>query len=161
LESLCAHKDHVPEWTLIILRPKNPLEVKEMIYDNDKEIEDGIGGKWIVDNLHPSDNIGMPTLTNKSFWLIMVDKGVHTIFESFEDVNMNEWTIGDVVVKGYWYEILQPYYDPFCILFIWAIQKNVFSLSLNGIMSISLGFHSHLACITPMFHVNSCKLWIC
>jgi hypothetical protein len=51
--------------------------------------------------------------------------------------------------------------DPFCTLFIWAIQKNVFSLNLNGIMSILLGFHSHLACIAPMFHINSYKLWIC
>jgi hypothetical protein len=50
------------------LRPKNPLEVKEMIYDNDKEIEDGIGGKWIANNLHPSDNIGVPTLTHEPFW---------------------------------------------------------------------------------------------
>jgi hypothetical protein len=90
------------------LRPKNPLEVKEMIYDNDKEIEDGIGGKWIANNLHPSDNIGVPTLTHEPFWLILVDKGVHTIFESFENTDMNEWTIGDVVVRGYWYEKLQP-----------------------------------------------------
>jgi hypothetical protein len=36
-----------------------------------------------------------------------VDKGVHTISKFFEDVDINEWTKGDVVVRGYWYERLQ------------------------------------------------------
>jgi hypothetical protein len=74
-----------------------------MIYDIDNEIKDGIGGKWKADNLHPSDNIGMPTLTDEP----LVDKGVHTISKFFEDVDINEWTKGDVVVRGYWYERLQ------------------------------------------------------
>jgi hypothetical protein len=50
--------------------------------------------------------------------------------------------------------------DPFCILFILAIHKCVFSLSLNGTMSISLGCHSHLDYIASMFHIKSCRLWI-
>ncbi len=51
--------------------------------------------------------------------------------------------------------------DAFCTLFILAIHKCVFSLSLIGTMSVSLGFHSHLACIAPKFHIDSCILWIC
>ncbi len=38
---------------------------------------------------------------------MLVDKGVYSISKSFEDVDMNEWTTGDFVVKGYWYERLQ------------------------------------------------------
>jgi hypothetical protein len=38
---------------------------------------------------------------------MLVDKGVYTISKSFEDVDMNEWTTRDFVVKGYWYERLQ------------------------------------------------------
>ncbi len=46
-------------------------------------------------------------LWDEPFWLMLVDKGVHTVSKYFEDVNMNEWTTWDVVVKGYWYERLQ------------------------------------------------------
>jgi hypothetical protein len=38
---------------------------------------------------------------------MLVDKGVHINSKSFEDVDMNEWTTEDFVVKGYWYERLQ------------------------------------------------------
>ncbi len=38
---------------------------------------------------------------------MLVDKGVHIVSKSFEDVDMNEWTTRDFVVKGYWYERLQ------------------------------------------------------
>ncbi len=89
---VCVHKYHVPEWTLMKLRPKNPLQVKEMMYDSDEKIEAGIGGEWIANNLHLSDNVLVPTPTNKPFWLMLVDKGVHTILESFEDGDKNEWT---------------------------------------------------------------------
>lgn len=61
LESLCAHRDHVLEWTLTRLKPKNPLKVSEMIYESDKEIKASIGGEWIADNLHLGDNITVPT----------------------------------------------------------------------------------------------------
>jgi hypothetical protein len=89
------------------LKPKNPLEVKEMIHESDEEIKVGIGSEWIVDNLHPGNNIMVSTPTNDPFWLTLVDKAVHIICESFEDANMNEWIARDVVVKGYWYERLQ------------------------------------------------------
>ncbi len=46
-------------------------------------------------------------LWNEPFWLMLVDKGVHIVSKSFEDVDMNEWTTRDFVVKGYWYERLQ------------------------------------------------------
>jgi hypothetical protein len=39
---------------------------------------------------------------------MLVDKGGSHCFQSFEDVDMNEWTTWDVMVKGYWYERLQP-----------------------------------------------------
>ncbi len=52
-------------------------------------------------NLRLGDNITMPTPIEKPFWLMLVHKGVQTISESFEDVDMNEWTTWDVVVRGY------------------------------------------------------------
>jgi hypothetical protein len=39
LESERVNKDHVHEWTLTRLRPKNSLEVQEIMYDLNEEIE--------------------------------------------------------------------------------------------------------------------------
>jgi hypothetical protein len=104
---ICVHKDHVPEWTLMKLKPKNPLQVREMMYDSDEEIEVGTRGEWIVNNLHLGDNIVVLTPIDEPFWLMLVDKGAHIVLKSFEDGDKNEWIARDVVVKGYWYEKLQ------------------------------------------------------
>jgi len=48
--------------------------------------------------------------------------------------------------------------ESFHTLFILAIHMCVFSLSSIGTMSFSLRFHSHLACIAPKFHIDSCGL---
>jgi hypothetical protein len=101
LEFVCVYKGHVLEWTLTRLRPINPLHVREMIYDNDEEIKVRTGGEWIIDNLHPCGNIIVPTPTYEPFWLMLMDKSVHTIFEFFEDGEESEWTIGEVMVKRY------------------------------------------------------------
>jgi hypothetical protein len=44
------------------LKPKNPLEVKQMIYDNDEEIKVNTWNEWIDYYLWPNDNIVMPIL---------------------------------------------------------------------------------------------------
>jgi hypothetical protein len=45
-KSDCVNREHVLEWTLTRLRPKNRLEVWEMMYDSNEEIEAGIGSEW-------------------------------------------------------------------------------------------------------------------
>jgi hypothetical protein len=57
--------------------------------------------------LCPGHNVEVPTPIDEPFWLMLVDKGVHTELESFEDGDKNEWTIGNVVVRSYWYEKFQ------------------------------------------------------
>jgi hypothetical protein len=74
------------------------------MYDPNEEIEAGSGCKWIADTLHPSDNVAIPTTIDEPFWLMVVEKGVHVVDKSFTDFDGNEWTQGDMVVRGYWYE---------------------------------------------------------
>jgi len=107
LEIQCVNKNHVPEWILMCLRPKNTLEVRDIMYDPNEEIEVGTGGEWITDNLHPGDNVAILTTTNEPFWLMLVEKGVHVVDKYFTYFDGNECTQGDMVVKGYWYERLQ------------------------------------------------------
>jgi len=97
LEANCINKDHVLEWTLVHLRPKNSLKVQEMMYNLDEEIEACIEGEWVVDNLCPSDNVAIPT-TNEPFCLMIVEKGPHVVAKSFKDVDANKWTKGDMVI---------------------------------------------------------------
>jgi hypothetical protein len=66
------------------------------MYDSDEQIEVGTWGEWITNNLHPSNNVVVPTLIDEPFWLMLVNKGVHTVLESFEDGDKNEWTTRDV-----------------------------------------------------------------
>jgi hypothetical protein len=78
-----------------------------MMYDSDEEIKTRIRGEWISNNLRPCDNFVVPTPTDEPFWCMQMDKGTHTILESFENDDKNEWTARDVVVRGYLYEKLQ------------------------------------------------------
>jgi hypothetical protein len=53
------------------------------MYDPNEEIEAGIGGKWIANNLHPNDNVVIPTTSDEPFLLMLVEKGVHVVDKSF------------------------------------------------------------------------------
>jgi len=45
--------------------------------------------------------------TNEQFWLLLVDKIVqYVMHESFEDRWKNSYVKGDVIMRGYWYEML-------------------------------------------------------
>jgi len=50
----------------------------------------------------------VPTRTNDPFWLMLVVKGAHVVVTSFKDVDGNEWIEGNIVVRGFWYQQLQP-----------------------------------------------------
>ncbi len=73
-----------------------------MMYDSNEEIKASTASEWIVDNLCPSDNVIVPTIDGQ-FWLMLVEKGLHVVAKSFKDVDANEWTKGDIVIRGYWY----------------------------------------------------------
>jgi hypothetical protein len=83
------------------LRPKNTLKVWDIMYEPNEDIEASTGGEWIVDNLYPCDNVAIPTIIDEPFWLMLVKSGVHVVDKSFTDSNGNEWTQGDMVVRGY------------------------------------------------------------
>jgi hypothetical protein len=72
-----------------------------MMYDSNEEKEVSIGNEWIVENLCLSDNVVVLTSIDEPFWLLLVDKGPHTVITSFNDEDGNVWTKGDVVVHGF------------------------------------------------------------
>jgi hypothetical protein len=101
LELECDNKEHVPNWTLTRLKPKNNSEMKQMMYDLDEEIKARTGGEWIANNLALGDKITVPSDTADPFWVMFVDKGPHFIESNFEDGWGNKWQQGDVVIHGY------------------------------------------------------------
>jgi hypothetical protein len=78
------------------------------MYDLDEKIEATSVGEWIFENLCPCDNVVVLTRTNEPFWLMFVDKGAHVVVTSFKDVDGNEWIERNIVVRGFWYQQLQP-----------------------------------------------------
>ncbi len=78
-----------------------------MMYNSDEEIEARTNGEWIANNLFPNDNVVVPTNTTNPFWLMLVDKGPHFVESNFEDAWGNTWQQGNVVIWGYWYDVLQ------------------------------------------------------
>lgn len=94
----CVHHEHVAKWTLTRLKLRNTAEVREMMYNDNEEIEVGSRGEWIVDNLCPSDNIAIPIDVDEPFWLMLLDKGPYIVQESFIDDDENALIVGDVIV---------------------------------------------------------------
>ncbi len=86
-EESCDNEFHVHPWTLKRLKPCNNLEVKNIMFDLDEEMECGIGGEWIANLICVGDNVAMiaDNETNEQFWLLLVDKTIHVVHESFED----------------------------------------------------------------------------
>jgi hypothetical protein len=77
------------------------------MYNSNEESETRIGGKWIANNLFPNGNVVVPTNIAKTFWLMLVDKGPHFVESDFEDAWGYTWQQGNVVIWGYWYDVLQ------------------------------------------------------
>ncbi len=76
----------------------NNTEVRDNMYEFDEKVEAGINKEWIVDNLCPDDNIIIVSHDDEHFWLMLVDKGSHSVDVSFEDGWKNIWTKGDVII---------------------------------------------------------------
>jgi hypothetical protein len=77
-----------------------------MMINPNEEIENGIGGEWIVDVVCVGDNVVVVADSEKGeqFWLLLVDKLVHVVLESFTDAWGNSYVEGDVVLRGFWYD---------------------------------------------------------
>ncbi len=66
--------------------------------DFNAKVEARSSGEWIVEVVNVGDNvvICVDNSTNDSFQILLVDKGMHTIQESFKDDGNNEYVEGDV-----------------------------------------------------------------
>jgi hypothetical protein len=86
----------------------NTSNVREMMYDSNAEVEARSSREWIAKVVNVGDDVCVDNSTNESFWILLVDKGMHTIQESFKDDWNNEYVEGDVVLRGIWYDKLFP-----------------------------------------------------
>ncbi len=77
------------------------------MYNFDEEIEARTGGEWITNSLAHGDNVIVPNDINDPFQILLVDKGPYLVLSNFEDGWGNKWQQGDVVIWGYWYDLLQ------------------------------------------------------
>jgi hypothetical protein len=66
--------EHVSKWTLKRLKFKNRLEVRQMMYNYNEEIEARIGGECIAKNLVPNDNVAIFSDIIDPFWILVVDQ---------------------------------------------------------------------------------------
>ncbi len=79
-----------------------------MMFDLNEEIESGINGEWITNVVCVGDNVAViaKSKTDEQFQLLLVDKMVHIVHESFKDEWGNSYVEGDVILRGYQYERL-------------------------------------------------------
>ncbi len=58
-----------------------------MMIDFDEEIESDTSGEWIVDGVYVGNNVSIITHneTNEQFWLLLMDKIIDIVEESFDD----------------------------------------------------------------------------
>ncbi len=83
----CKNELHVPTWTLKRIKLTNSVEVRNMMIDLDEEIDNSTSGEWIAYGVYVGDNVAViiDSETNEQFWLLLVDKVVHNVEESFKD----------------------------------------------------------------------------
>jgi hypothetical protein len=67
-DSSSYQSDHVQDWILHRMVPQVPAQVQDL-YDSDKEVDAGTGGKWIAEALNVDDNVAVRALrtNDKSF----------------------------------------------------------------------------------------------
>lgn len=74
-----------------------------MMFDPNEEIEIVMGGKWIIDVVCIEENVVFicDNDMDERFWLLLVDKTIYIMQESFEDRWGNSYVEGNVVLRGY------------------------------------------------------------
>lgn len=70
-----------------------------MMIDLDEEIDNSTSGEWIAYGVYVGDNVAViiDSETNEQFWLLLVDKVVHNVEESFKDQWGNSYVEGGIV----------------------------------------------------------------
>lgn len=104
----CHQKSHVGQWSLRRLKPQSSSQVR-LLYDSDEEVQAGSGGESIAEAVSIGNNVAVRahSVDDESFWIMLVDKGVHEVENSFTDPSGSEYVPGDQVIRGFWYERLR------------------------------------------------------
>ena len=104
----CHQKFHVGPWTLWRMKPQSSLQVR-LLYNSDEEVEAGSGDEWISEDVSIGNNIAIRanSTDDESFWIMLVDKGLHVVQTKFTDPSGSSYVPGDQVLRGYWYERLR------------------------------------------------------
>jgi hypothetical protein len=104
----CEQTEHVPPWRLHRLQPQNTREVREMMYDSEEEFHSESRFEQICEDVQVGENVAVPTdLAHEPFWIVLCDRAIHIVQESFTDAWDNSFVVGDVVIRGYYYECMQ------------------------------------------------------
>jgi hypothetical protein len=105
----CYQRSHVGPWTLRRMKPQSSSQAR-LLYDLDEEVEAGSGGEWISEDVSIGNNIAIraDSTDDESFWIMLVDKGLHVVQTEFTDPSGSLYVHGDQVLRGYWYERLRP-----------------------------------------------------
>jgi hypothetical protein len=102
---LCDSKSHVPNWRLVRLQPQNHRQVREIMHDTDEDIHTGIASAMIAEDILVGDNVAcISEDPDDPFWFMLADKSCHVVAQTFTDDWKNTFEIGDVCIRGYWYE---------------------------------------------------------
>ncbi len=74
-----------------------------MMIDLDEEIKNIIGGEWIANGIYVGDNFVViaNSETNEQFWLLLMDKVLHNVEDSFGNQWGNSYVEGDIILRGY------------------------------------------------------------
>ena len=78
--------EHVPAWHLYRLELLNTRDVRDTMYNSDEEFEAQTDIEQICEDIQVGENVVVPTnLANKPSWLLIYDKAIHVMQESFID----------------------------------------------------------------------------
>jgi hypothetical protein len=79
----CEQAEHVPPWHLYRLEP---LNTRDAMYDSEEEFDAQTDIERICEDVQVGKNVAVPTnLPDEPFWLLICDKAVHVVQESFID----------------------------------------------------------------------------
>ena len=98
----CHQKAHVGPWTLRRLKPQCSSQVR-LLYDSDEEVEAGSGREWIAEDVSIGNNVAVRanSVDDETFWIMLVDKGIHEVQNEFTDPSGSFFVLGDQVLRGY------------------------------------------------------------
>ncbi len=79
-----------------------------MMIDFDEDIESDTSGEWIVDGVYVGNNVSIITHneTNEQFWLLLMDKIIDIVEESFDDQWGNTYVGGDIGTRSYMHVVI-------------------------------------------------------